>query len=485
MVALHGNYIDGAWTESVTGETLTVRSPVDPSEVVAKYQRSDDRDVDSAVDAAVAAVDGWQAVSGPERGRYLRAAAGHLEDRRDALAETLSYEEGKTVAEADPEVGRAIDILYYYAEKAADFGGDRKQSPRDGLYTVEEPLGVVGLITPWNYPIAIPAWKLAPALATGNTAVLKPANLAPTPAYELIRALDAAGLPDGVVNFVTGPGDPTGRRLTEHPAVDAVSFTGSTSVGNQVYDAATDGHKRVQTEMGGKNPCLVMPSVDVEAAADVVAAGAFGVTGQACTATSRAIVHENVYDEFCSAIVDRAEAISVGDGTGGADMGPQVSESELRSTLGYVEIARDHDGATLLTGGGRATVETVDGYFVEPTVFADVTAGMTIACEEVFGPVLAVIPVADFEEAVAVANDSPYGLAASVLTENLIEANRFVDEVDAGVVKVNEKTTGLELHVPFGGVKGSSSNTVREQGDSAIEFYTQTKTVYLNKRLQR
>jgi aldehyde dehydrogenase (NAD+) len=481
MTDTRRNYVDGEWVAASTGETTAVTWPVDPGTVVTEYQRAGEADADAAIAAAAAAADGWAATPGPERGQYLREAAKLLDDRREELTEQLSREEGKTLAEARPEVGRAVDIFYYYAEKAADFGGRHKQSARDGLYTRKEPLGVAGLITPWNYPIAIPAWKLAPALATGNTVVLKPANLAPSPAYELVRALDEVGLPDGVVNFVAGPGSRVGSRLAGHSDVDAVSFTGSTQVGLQVYDDATADRTRVQTEMGGKNPCVVTASADVEEAADVVAAGAFGVTGQACTATSRAIVHEDVYGPFCDAIVERATAIEVGDGTAGADMGPQASEGELEGTLHYVDVARDQDGATLLTGGGTPEVTGHDGYFVEPTVFADVDPSMTIANEEVFGPVLAVMPAADFDEAMAIANDSDYGLSASVVTDDLAEAQRFVQDVEAGVAKVNEKTTGLELHVPFGGVKDSSSNTYREQGDAAVDFFTQTKTVYMNR----
>jgi aldehyde dehydrogenase (NAD+) len=473
------NYVDGAWRTS-DGGTFATRSPVDPDEVVAEYQESTAADVDDAVAAAADAAGDWAQTPGPERGRYLREAAKSLDDRREALADALSHEEGKTLAEARPEVGRAVDIFYYYAETAADYGGRRKQSGRDGLYTVREPQGVAGLITPWNYPIAIPAWKLAPALATGNAAVVKPANLAPGPAVELVRALDAAGIPDGVVNLVTGPGSVVGARLSEHPDVDAVSFTGSTAVGLGVYADATDDRKRVQTEMGGKNPCLVTANADPERAAGIVAAGAFGVTGQACTATSRAIVHEDVYEEFCDAVVAEAASLTVGDGRAGADVGPQVSERELEGTLEYVRVADEDDGATLLTGGSAADVDGHDGYFVEPTVFADVEPSMTIACEEVFGPVLAVIPVGSFAEGVAVANDTAYGLSASVVTDDLAEAHRFVRDVEAGVAKVNEKTTGLELHVPFGGVKESSANTYREQGDAAVDFFTRGKTVYMN-----
>jgi aldehyde dehydrogenase (NAD+) len=338
-------------------------------------------------------------------------------------------------------------------------------------------MGVAGLITPWNYPVAIPAWKLAPALATGNTVVIKPATLAPSLGKAIVECLDDAGIPDGVVNLVAGPGSEVGATITEHDAVDAVSFTGSSAVGHHVYDAATDGGKRIQTEMGGKNPTIVTSSADVDRAVDIVAAGAFGVTGQACTATSRAVVHDDVYDEFVEGLVAHAESIEVGPGLEDPDMGPQASADELEGTLEYVDIAVD-EGATLETGGERVDVDGANGYFVSPAVFSDVDPSMRIAQEEVFGPVVAVIRVEDFDDAVEVANGVDYGLSASIVTDDLSEANRYADAAEAGVVKINEKTTGLELHVPFGGVKNSSSNTYREQGEAGMDFFTTTKTVY-------
>ncbi|WP_101297040.1 2,5-dioxovalerate dehydrogenase [Halegenticoccus soli] len=474
------NYIDGEWIEAETGETFEVRNPADTNDVVATFQQSGAEDAERAIEAANEAREAWADTPGPERGAILNDAAKLLEERKDELTEALSREEGKTPAEAAPEVQRAIDIFYYYAQKARDYGGRVKQSSVSGrqLSTRREPLGVAALITPWNYPIAIPAWKLAPALATGNTVVFKPASLAPNVGRKLIEALDEAGIPDGVVNMVTGPGSEVGETFATHDDVHVVSFTGSSSVGHNVYASATDDEKRVQTEMGGKNPTVVMPTADVDKAIDIVGAGAFGVTGQACTATSRAIVHEEVYDEFVDGIVDYAESIEIGPGLDGADMGPQVSESELESTLEYIKIAED-EGASLETGGDRPEIDS-EGYFVEPTVFSDVDSDMRIAQEEVFGPVLAVIRVGSYEEAIEVANGVPYGLSAGIVTRDLSEANRFADDVEAGVVKINEKTTGLELHVPFGGVKDSSSNTYREQGDAAIDFFTTTKTVYLN-----
>jgi len=480
-VALTKNYINGEWTDSDSDNTFETVNPAAPGEVVATYQESTASDADAAVAAAADAEAGWASVPAPERGAILKTAGDVLADRKQELTSQLTQEEGKTHAEAGGEVQRAIDIFHYYAQKTRDLGGTVKSSSgrRTNLYTRKEPVGVTALITPWNYPIAIPAWKIAPALAAGNTVAIKPASLAPGPAVAIVEALDEAGIPDGVINLVTGPGKTVGNAMIGHDRVDAVSFTGSSAVGNNVYDLATDDGKRVQTEMGGKNPTIVTESADIEEAADIVANGAFGVTGQACTAGSRVIVYADVYDEFVDAIVERATAIDVGPGDE-YDMGPQVSADELESTLEYIDVAAE-EGATLATGGealdgGRFG----DGYFVAPTVFSDVGEDHRLAQEEVFGPVLAVLEVDGFEDAIEVANNVNYGLSASIVTQNHTEANRFVEEIESGVAKINEKTTGLELHAPFGGFKDSSSETWREQGDAGLDFYTIKKTVYEN-----
>jgi len=479
MPEIHHNYVDGAWTAAATGETFEVHNPADRSAVVGEFQQSGAEDANAAVAAAAEASEVWADTPGPERGRVLRAAGQRLADRKDELTETLVREEGKARPEAAGEVQRAIDIFAYYAAKASDLGGTVKGSSSDDtrLYTVNEPVGVAGLITPWNYPIAIPAWKIAPALAAGTTAVFKPASEAPGVSRKLVECLDEAGLPDGVLNYVTGPGSEVGGTFSTHEAVDAVSFTGSSAVGDIVGQQANETGKRVQLEMGGKNPAVVMPSADVDEAVDIAAGGAFGVTGQACTATSRAIVHEDIYEEFVAGVVAAAEEIDIGPGLDGADMGPHVSQSELDSTLEYVTIGTE-EGATLETGGEQ--VDAGDGFFVEPAVFSAVEPDMRIAQEEIFGPVLAVIPVGSYEEAVEVANGVRYGLSASIVTQDLSEAHNFVEDSASGVVKVNEKTTGLELHVPFGGMKDSSSETYREQGDAGLDFYTLSKTVYMN-----
>jgi len=476
------NLIDGEWVPSESGETIETRNPADRSEVVGTVQESTRADADRAIAAASEAQPDWGNTPGPERGAVLREAAELLAERKDDLTETLVREEGKTRAEAGGEVQRAVDIFYYYASKAADLGGEVKaSSSRDAtLSTRREPVGVVSAITPWNYPIAIPAWKIAPALAAGNAVVLKPASLTGAIAHDFAKCLDDAGLPDGVLNVVTGPGSTVGDALATDERVDAVSFTGSVGVGDVVYQNAAPDQKRVQLEMGGKNPTLVTESADVQEAVDIVGSGAFGVTGQACTACSRAIVHESVYEEFVDGIVAYAEDIEIGPGLEEPDMGPHVSEEELDSTLDYVDVGQK-EGATLETGGERLTGgEYDDGYFVTPAVFSDVDPEMRIAQEEIFGPVLSVIPVSDFDEGIDVTNGVEQGLSASVVTDDLRQAHRFVDEADAGVVKTNEKTTGLEYHVPFGGMKASSSETFREQGDAGLDFYTISKTVYLN-----
>ncbi|WP_408960205.1 aldehyde dehydrogenase family protein [Natrinema sp. 74] len=481
MSTVYANYIDGQWNESQSGDTFEVQNPADTDDIVGAYQSSTQEDVETAIDAAVDAQDEWANMPGPSRGQVLKKAGNHLDARKDEATETLVREEGKTRSEAAGEVQRAIDIFAYYAEKARDLGGTSKapSAPGKQLHTKPEPLGTVGLITPWNYPIAIPAWKLAPALATGNTLVIKPASEAPNMTRIIFECLDEAGLPDGVANFVTGSGSEVGAPLASNDDIDAVSFTGSTEVGTTVAQTAADDLKRVQCEMGGKNPTVVMPSADIDEAVDIVGVGAFGTTGQSCTACSRAIVHEDIADEFVDALTDYAKSIEIGPGLEDPDMGPHVSQSELESTLEYVDVARE-DGATVATGGSEPDGGEYDGYFVEPTVVTDVESEMRIAQEEVFGPVLAVITVGDFEEALEVANDVEYGLSASIVTQDITEANRFVEDVEAGVAKANEKTTGLELHVPFGGYKNSSTNTYREQGDAGLDFFTSTKTIYMN-----
>lgn len=484
MTETYQNYIDGEWRDSETGETFDVENPADTSEVVGSFQRSSEVDTNGAIEAAAAVEDEWADTPAATRGSFLRETAKRMDDREEELTETLVREEGKLRGEANGEVNRAIDIFYYYAERALDYAGERKKGAADqNLYYVREPMGVAGLIVPWNYPIAIPSWKMAPALATGNTLVIKPSKEAPNVLRKVFECMDEAadevGVPDGVFNFVTGGGEDVGQAILNHEEVDTVSFTGSRQVGEMIYDQATDDHKRVQTELGSKNPTVVSASADVQEAAEIVATGAFGVTGQACTATERAIVHDSQYEEFVEALVEEAKSVEPGFGLDeDASMGPHVSESELESTLESVEKGKE-EGATLEYGGERLEGDEYDdGYFVQPTIFTDVDNDMEIMQEEVFGPFVGVTTYSDFEEAVELANDVEFGLSAGIVTDDHTEANRFVNEVDFGVVKVNEATTGLELHVPFGGMNASSSETYREQGEEGMDFFTIIKTVY-------
>ncbi len=482
MPQKYRNYIGGEWVASETGETFENRNPADPSDVIGRFQQSNAADTERGIEAAAAAKDEWADMPGPKRAALMREIAGEIEARSSELAKALTREEGKAISGAKYEIGRAVQLFEYYAGKARDYGGSVVPPSADDstVYTVKEPLGVVGLITPWNFPVGIPIWKMAPALAMGNTVVFKPASPTPNVMRKLFECFDAVDLPDGVVNYVTGPGSKVGSTILSHEDVSAVSFTGSTDVGTHIYrEAATNG-KRVQTEMGGKNPTVVMPSADLNEAIEAVGSAGFSVAGQACTACSRAIVHESVYDEFVAGLVDYAETMEIGPGLEDPDMGPHVSESELESTLKYVEIGKE-EGATLETGG-KPHVENpaTDGYFIEPAVFSDVSNDMRIAQEEIFGPVVSVIRVSDFEEGLRIANDTDYGLSASIMTDDLTEANTFLDGVEAGMAKVNDTTTGLELHAPFGGIKDSSSETWREQGNAALEFFTFSKTNYVN-----
>lgn len=477
------NLIGGEWVKAGDGRTFRTGNPADREETVAEYAASGVDEARQALAAAAAAFPGWAGQTPVARGRVLSQASQILAGRKAMLAELLTREEGKTLAEATGEVQRAIDILRFYGGLSYTLGGQTlpHDLPGNFLYTRRDPLGVVGLITPWNFPVAIPAWKAAPALVCGNAVVLKPASAAPGLALELAQALVEAGLPKGVLNVVTGDGRAFGEVLAGHPALAAVSFTGSRSVGSGLYTALAPRMVRAQMEMGGKNPTIVLADADLDLAARLVAVAGFGLTGQACTATSRVIVERRVLAEFTERLVARAKGLVVGPGLKeGVGMGPAVSEAQLRTNLEYVDIARK-EGATVLYGGRRLEDgERARGWFMEPTVIGGVRAGSRLACEEVFGPVVGILDVEDFEEALTVANGVEFGLSASLVTRDYAKALRYVDRIQAGVVKVNQVSTGLALQAPFGGVKGSSTDSFREQGLAALDFYTRSRTVYLD-----
>ncbi len=472
------NLIGGEWVGASDHATFETRNPAHSDEVLATFPSATAADAERAVAVAAEAFPAWAATPAPARGAVLFRAAELLTERLDEVARTLTREEGKTLAEATGEVTRARDILRYFGGEGWRVGGAVLPANTPGalLYSRREPLGVVAAITPWNFPIAIPAWKLAPALAYGNTVVFKPASSTPLTALRLVECLRDAGLPAGVLNFVTGSGAAVGDALSSSPFVSGLSFTGSHVTGAGIYKKATAHFARVQLEMGGKNPTVVLDDADLGLAVRLAVMGGFGLTGQSCTATSRVIVEEALADRFAAALAEAAAALTVGDGLAdGVQMGPAVSEDQLATDLDYIEIGHK-EGAELLAGGGRVGE---GGHFVRPTVFDHVEAGSRLAQEEIFGPIIGIVRARDLEDALAKANAVGFGLAASVVTNDLRRALTFVDRVEAGVVKVNEPTTGLALQAPFGGFKQSSANTFKEQGSAAVEFYTRTKTVYV------
>lgn len=464
--------IGGEWLGDADGER---RNPASLDEVVSSFPAGSLDLLDQAISAAVLAAGQWAATSAPTRGEILSATADALSSRVDEAALLLCREEGKTLSEARDEVGRSIRMFRFYAGETWRFGGQvlPSMTPRTHLYTYREPLGVVGVITPWNFPIAIPVWKIAPALAAGNTVVFKPASAVPGIATLLAQCFVKAGLPDGVLNLVYGPGELIGEQLTRDQRVDGISFTGSTEVGTQVNTSGAARMARVQLELGGKNAMVALPDADPSIVAALTAQSAFGVTGQACTAASRLIVLEENRDLVLDTLAEYTRSITVGDGSAeGIGMGPVVSASQLDSNEKHLARAV-RDGARLLTGGNSR------GLFMEPTILTDVNPKFEIAQEEVFGPILSVITVATLDDAVAVANGTKFGLVAGIITDDLSAALHFVDRSKTGVVKVNRTTTGTDLNAPYGGIKGSSNDAYREQGITAFEFYTRVKTAYI------
>jgi acyl-CoA reductase-like NAD-dependent aldehyde dehydrogenase len=467
--------------ERINGDNhVEHRNPADTDEIVSVAPQGDQETAHAALEAAAQALPGWAATPAPARGEVLYRAAEQIDNRTDELAELMTREEGKTLGEARAEVVRTRELFRYYAGEGRRIAGETLPADKTDamLFTRREPLGVVSVITPWNFPMAIPAWKLGPAIVAGCTVVFKPASLVPACGLRLVEILHEAGLPPGVLNFVTGPGGIVGHEMVTHPSVRGVSFTGSYQVGHQIHQQAAPMMTRTQLEMGGKNALIVLDDADLDLAVELAVRGGFGLTGQACTATSRAIVHSKVLKEFTLILVDRAKAVKVGDGLRGAQMGPAVDESQFATDLEYIEVGQG-EGAKVLAGGGQAETGR-SGHFVAPTVFGDVSKDMRIAQEEIFGPVIGVMPARDLDEAIDICNGIEFGLSAGIVTRDLRAALAFAERVESGVVKINQKTTGVAVQAPFGGLKRSSSNTFREQGRTAVDFYTRSKTVYLD-----
>lgn len=481
MPQTYRNLIGGKWVECGSKKTFPNVNPANTDEVLGLFQASGAEEAKAACDTAAKAQPAWAALPAPRRGEYLFKAAELLESRLDKLAEDMTREEGKTLPEAAGEVKRAINIFRYFGGEGARSFSYQIPSERPNVfcYMMRKPLGVVGLITPWNFPSAIPAWKMAPALVAGNTVVIKPASLAPLSPYRLVEALEQAGIPEGVVNYVTGGGGTAGNALVEHPAIRAISFTGSCEVGNQLHEKLADRKVRIQLEMGGKNPTIVLKDSDLDYAADILINGAFFSTGQKCTACSRAIIEKDIYEPLVEKLVAKTRKLKVGNGLdAGVQIGPAVDANQLETDLKYIEIAKK-DGAKLLCGGNRLTGSAYDkGYFIEPTIFDHVKPEMRIAQEEVFGPVLALMAANDFEDAMRLANCIKFGLSASIVSRDLTRVHQFINRIEAGLITINLPTAGVEYQLPFGGTKESSFG-MREQGPLALDFYTESRTVYL------
>lgn len=476
------NYIDGKWVESTSSRTATNINPANIDDVLGTIRQATREEAKAAVDSAAEKFPSWRNTPAPARGRIVGRAARLMEEYKEEISQLLTREEGKTIAESRGELQRSINVAEFCAGESRRMNGETIQSelPANFAYTLKQPLGVVACVTPWNFPVAIPVWKIAPALVAGNTVVFKPASLTPATAVRIVEIFEAAGLPAGVLNLVLGSGSEAGDEIISHPAVKAVSFTGSNQVGIRLYEQVSRRGAKVQCEMGGKNPVVILEDADMELAVESTAQGAFGSSGQRCTATSRAVVVNDIADEFVDRIAKRAASMRIGDGSDpNTEMGPSVDESQFKTVLSYVDIGKE-DGATLLCGGERAYGSGLDkGYFVKPAVFDNVTPDMRIAREEVFGPVLSVLRVKDFDEAMRVANDCEYGLSSSIFSNDATRIFRFVDEIETGMTHINSPTTGGEAHIPFGGIKGTGIGD-REQGSTALDFYTELKVVYVD-----
>jgi alpha-ketoglutaric semialdehyde dehydrogenase len=470
------NFVGGEWRPSLSGRTYEKRGPWRPSETIGEFPASGADDVAAAVEAAAAAFPGWSRRPAAQRAAVLFAAADAIERRVEQIAQDMTLEMGKPLREARMEAARGAAILRYFAGEAWRPKGELFEQSATGstVYTVRRPLGVVGLITPWNFPAAIPVWKSAPALAYGNTVVLKLAQEAPLTGLHLAACLEEAGMPSGVLNVVVGRGSEVGTPLVRHPQVKAISFTGSVAVGRGVRDEATALGKRVQLELGGHNPLIVMADADLDRAVEAAYAGAFWSAGQKCTATRRIYVHDDVYDSFRARLLDRVDRGVVGDPSDPTtEVGPIVNEAQLTEVLAGIERGKT-EGGTVVAGGERLHDEA---YLLAPTVFEDVRDDAFLSCEEVFGPVTSLYRVTGVDEALRRANAVEFGLSASIFTSDLATAQRFANELEAGILHVNSQTAGADVHVPFGGIKGSGLGP-HEQGGAAIEFYTEVVTVY-------
>jgi aldehyde dehydrogenase (NAD+) len=476
------NFISGKWVDAKSGKTFENRNPAHWDKVLGLFPKSGREDVDAAVAAAAAAFDPWRLMPAPKRGEILKRVGDLMVERKEELARAMTQEMGKVLAETLGDVQEGIDTAYYAASETRRLFGHTVPSelPNKFNMALRVPIGVAGVVTPWNFPMAIPTWKIFPALACGNTVVFKPASDTPWTATNLVKILQEAGVPPGVVNLVHGGGGEVGMGIVGHPGVDLISFTGSTGVGKKISEVAAQTLKRVSLELGGKNAQLVLDDADLDLALEGVLWGAFGTTGQRCTATSRLILHEKIHDRFVDMLVARTKKLKLGDGLlPGVDVGPCVNEGQQQTVQSYVDIGLS-EGATLAVGGEIPKDSKLkDGWFYAPTIFTDVAPGSRIAQEEIFGPVLSVIRVRSLEEGIRVLNGTVYGLSSSVYTTNVNAAYTAIRDIKAGITYINAPTIGAEAHMPFGGVK-QTGNGHREGGWTVYDFFSEWKTVYVD-----
>jgi aldehyde dehydrogenase (NAD+) len=481
MSETHKNFIDGIWQDAASGSTFKDINPARNADVVGSFPDSGGEDVDDAVRAARHAFKKWSRRPAPERGDILRNIGDLLTEKKSELAFQMTREMGKPFFETKGDVQEAIDTAYYAATETRRLFGKTVPSemPNKFNMSLRRPIGVCGVITAWNFPVAVPTWKMFPDLACGNTIVFKPSDMAPQSGALLVKIMTEAGLPAGVVNLVQGAAN-AGRALVEHPDVNLVSFTGSTATGSKIGETCGRMHKRLSLEMGGKNPMIVLADADLDLVIDGLVWGAFGTTGQRCTATSRLIVHEDVHDALVGKLRERAESLKLGYGNeDDTEMGPVINQAALDKIQSYMDVAKE-EGATILTGGKRATGGDLDGgFFFEPTILTGVTPNMRVAKEEIFGPVLSVLTISSYDEAIEVANNIEYGLSSSLYTADVATAFKAMHDIEAGITYINGPTIGAEAHMPFGGVKGTG-NGHREGGWEVFEFYSETKTVYVD-----
>ncbi len=482
MSKLFNNYINGKWKASSSGETFENINPANHDEVVGRFQKSNKKDVNEAISAAEEALPQWRATPAPKRGEILFKVAELLLQQKESLAQDMTREMGKVIGETRGDVQEAIDLTYYTAGEGRRLLGETVPSELKNKFcmSVRMPVGIVSAITPWNFPIAIPSWKLVPALVCGNTVVIKPATDTPLSVVNFVKVCEKAGLPPGVLNLVTGSGSEVGTPMTEHDKVNLVSFTGSTDTGAVIASSCAKNMKQYSLEMGGKNAIIVMDDADLDLAVEGVIFGAFGTTGQRCTACSRVIAHKKIVKKLTEMLVTRAKTLKLGDGLKPkTDVGPLINESQRTKVDNYVQIGKN-EGAKLVTGGNPATgKDCKNGSFYQPTIFADVAHKMRIAQEEIFGPVVAIIPCNSFEQAVEIVNDSKFGLSSAIYTRDVNRAFKAIETLDTGITYINASTIGAEIQLPFGGTKGTG-NGHREAGTAALEIFSEWKSVYVD-----